>query len=326
MIAVLGGAGITVRVRMIPQEEEYESPVMGDVFDYGTLNVAAKVARGDEIVIENSGSAFNIACHLADMGRDVAFASVVADDAAGRAVLAQLKKSGIDTSCVQMVEGSTPAQVEMLNVLNDPQMVFGNSKLYEAMTADMAARWTDILDSAEAIVIDGSLPGETLEYITSKYAADDGRKLFFDPADHAGAVNAKDLIGRFYCVMPGRAEAEAMLRKTVLSADQLMEAGAALEEKGVRKTVITIKGGGLYYKAGLEEGILAPERVLSFAATSGAGDVVSAAVVAADLEGKTMEETGAFAMKKAAEFLEGRSDERLIDKLNEKTQEVNDGR
>ncbi|MBQ3185065.1 MAG: hypothetical protein IJB54_03710, partial [Firmicutes bacterium] len=81
-----------------------------------------------------------------------------------------------------------------------------------------------------------------------------------------------------------------------------------------------IKGGGLYYKDGINEGIIAPERVLSFASTSCAGDVVSAAVVAADLEGKSIEEIGKFAMQKAAEFLEGRSDARLIDTLNEKGQ------
>ena len=64
--------------------------------------------------------------------------------------------------------------------------------------------------------------------------------------------------------------------------------------------------------------MLAPERVLSFASTAGAGDVVSAAVVAADLDGKSIEDTSAFAMQRAAEFLKSRNDERLIDTLNER--------
>lgn len=318
MIAVIGGAGMLVKVRMIPQEEDYDAPVMGgDVFDYETLNVAAKVARGDDVDIESNGSAFNIACNLAAMDKEVAFASVTAKDAMGLAVIEQLKMAGVDPSNIKIIEGSTPVQVEMLNVLNDPQMVFGNSKLYEALTPELIDEWSELLDEAEAIVVDGSLPKESLEHIAEKYGKA-GKKVFYDPAGHAGAVNSRDLLGGFYCVMPGRVEAEAMLKRTVLSADQLMEAGALLDEKGVKRTIITIKGGGLYYKEGTSEGILAPERVLSFAGTSGAGDMVSAAVVAADLEGKSMEETGAFAMQKAAEFLAGRSDERLIDILNEK--------
>lgn len=316
MIAVVGGAGLVVKVLMIPQEDTYDKPVMGDEFDYSTLNVAAKTAQGDDVTIESNGSAFSIACHLAEMGKDVALASVVADDAMGLAVREQLKAIGVDVSNVRTAEGSTPVQVELLNVLKDPQMVFGNSKLYETMTPEMAEGWSELFDNAEAIVVDGNLPKETLEYIAGKYGNKDGVKLFFDPASHAGAVNSRDILGSFYCIMPGRVEAEAMVRDTVLSAEQLMEAGEFFEKKGVDKTIITIKGGGLYYKAGAVAGMLKPERVLSFADTSGAGDVVSAAVVAADLDGKSIEEIGQFAMQKAAEFLAGRSDERLVDVLN----------
>lgn len=316
MIAVVGGAGLVVKVLMIPQEDTYDKPVMGDQFDYSTLNVAAKAAQGDDVTIESNSSAFSIACHLAEMGKDVAFASVVADDAMGLAVREQLKAIGVDVSNLRTAEGSTPVQVELLNVLKDPQMVFGNSKLYEAMTPEMAEGWSELFDNAEAIVVDGNLPKETLEYIAGKYGNKDDVKLFFDPASHAGAVNSRDILGNFYCVMPGRVEAEAMVRDTVLSAEQLMEAGEFFEKKGVDKTIITIKGGGLYYKSGAVAGMLKPERVLSFADTSGAGDVVSAAVVAADLGGKSIEEVGQFAMQKAAEFLAGRSDERLVDVLN----------
>lgn len=305
---------------MIPQEESFEQHAMGDVFDYNSINVAAKTAQGDDVEIASSGSAFNIAIHLAEMGKEVALATVAGNDAVGLAVVEQLKAIGIDTSYVRKVEGSSAATVQIMNILNDPQMVFGNSKLFEKMTPEMAEGWAPLLDSAEAIVLDGGLPEETMKYIVDKYGDKEGVKIFFDPADHEGALKAREIAGKFYCVMPGRVEAEAMLRQTVLSADQLMDAGRVFEEKGVKKTIITIKGGGLYYKGGIDEGIIAPERALSFASTSGAGDMVSAAVVAADLEGKSMEEIGNFAMQKAAEFLEGRSDARLIDTLNEKGQ------
>jgi len=320
MIAVVGGAGLAVKVRMIPQEESFEQHAMGDVFDYNSINVAAKTAQGDDVEIASSGSAFNIAIHLAEMGKEVALATVAGNDAVGLAIVEQLKALGIDTSYVRKVDGSSAATVQIMNILNDPQMVFGNSKLFEKMTPEMAEGWAPLLDGAEAIVLDGGLPEETLKYIVDKYGAKEGVKIFFDPAGHEGALKAREIAGKFYCVMPGRVEAEAMLRQTVLSADQLMDAGRVFEEKGVKKTIITIKGGGLYYKDGVNEGIIAPERVLSFASTSGAGDVVSAAVVAADLEGKPIEEIGKFAMQKAAEFLEGRSDARLIDTLNEKGQ------
>ena len=45
----------------------------------------------------------------------------------------------------------------------------------------------------------------------------------------------------------------------------------------------------MYYKEGEKEGILRPERMLSFGNTAGAGDVVSAAVVAGTVDGKDIE-------------------------------------
>lgn len=316
MIAVIGGAGIVLKVKMIPQEETYNQPTMGDNFDYDTLNVSQKQAQGDDITVSNSNGAFNIACHLAKMGNDVAFASVVADDSLGLAVEEQLKKYGIDGTNVLKVEGSTPVVVNIMNILNDPQMVFGNSKLCEAITIDVAKKWMKMIHESEAVVLDGYIPKETLEFILD-VCKTEGKKVFFDPSCYNGAINSRELLEGIYCVMPGRNEAEAMLKTTVLSAEELMAAGKTFAEKGISKSIITIRGGGLYYKDGIFEGIIAPERVLSFVETSGAGDVVSAAVISADLEGKNIEEIGKHAMDMAAKFLENLRDERIIDTLNQ---------
>lgn len=318
MIAVVGGAGMIVRIKVTPQEEPEHRPTIGDTLDYNTLNVAVRAASGDDITMEGGGCGFNIASHLAEMGHEVAFASIVGDDAPGLAVISQLQRLGIDSSYVKTEEGTTPVKVELLNVLNDPQMAFGNDELYKRMTTEVAEEWTELLDKASAIVLDGNLPQDTLEYIISRYGQREDMKIFFDPADYLGAVKVRNVMDRLYCIMPGRVEAEAMAGRTVLSEEQLMEAGKFFEDSGVAKTIITIKGGGLYYKDGLREGILRPERILSFAGTSGAGDVASAAIIAADMEGKDIEEMTERAMKKAAEFLAGRSDERFVDIVNAK--------
>ena len=88
-----------------------------------------------------------------------------------------------------------------------------------------------------------------------------------------------------------------------MSEEQLSEAGAFFGKSGVERIVITIKGGGLYYREGDREGILRPERLITLGSTSGAGDVVSAAVVAGAVDGKTREEIAADAMEKAALYL-----------------------
>ena len=83
-------------------------------------------------------------------------------------------------------------------------------------------------------------------------------------------------------------------------------------ENGVERTFITIKAGGVYYKdACSEEGrAIRPERTLSFADTSGTGDLVSAVIIDETLKGTDMDATAKAAMDAAAEFLSELSDER----------------
>ena len=146
-----------------------------------------------------------------------------------------------------------------------------------------------ILETADAIFVDGTVPAETLDYLSEKYTGKS--RIFFDPGSIDGGVRFAESSMKAYCVLPGRMEAEAMSGQQVLGMDQLMSAGQAFEDRGVEKVIITLKGGGLYYKEGLSSGMLKPDRKLTFAETRGAGDVLAAAVVAA-AEGSTPDASG----------------------------------
>ncbi|MGN0703889.1 MAG: PfkB family carbohydrate kinase [Lentihominibacter sp.] len=271
------------------------------------------VPEYDDIIVENRGCGFNIAKHLAGYGQDVSYVSIVGGDPLGLAVIEELKSCGINTAGVKKVQGTTPIQVEMVNILGDIEGFKCNDSLLSKFAPSVVDDAADILDKADIIVMDGSLPEETIARVAELYGNKENVKIFFDPGTRHGGSKVADVLDKMYCVMPGRMEAEAMTGKTILGQDQLMEAGAFLEEKGVDRIIITMKGGGIYYKAGFNEGILRPERVLSFATTTGAGDIVSAAVVAAEAEGRQIDDVAALALNKAAEFLADLSDERPID-------------
>lgn len=296
MVAVVGGAGVAVLMKAVPPAEDGE----------------AKTPAGDDIVTENYGCAFNIAAKLAQAGVEVSFATVLGNDMIGLAAVEQLKREGVDTDHAISADGATPMKVEMINVLGDPEFLRVNQRMYERITPEVAAEWGELFRRAEAIVLDGALPRETIEYLADKYGGKGGKPIFFDPADAEGGLKAVNVLDKLHCIMPGRIEAEAMTKLTILSEEQLREAGRFFSEKGVGRTFITMKGGGLYYKEGEKEGILRPERVLSFARTTGAGDVTSAAIVAESLAGRSIEETAAYAMAQAAEFLAQRNDERFV--------------
>ena len=315
-----GTYGMTQMMQMMQmmQENDGQDKTGGGITEQAQAVQTQEPERPeyDDIRVENRGCGFNIAKHLATEGHEVSYVSIVGNDPLGLAVIEDLKSCGIDAAGVRKVQGTTPIQVEMINILGDIEGFKCNDSLYSKFTPEIIDAASDVLGRADVIVMDGSLPEDTAARVTELYGDRDGVKIFFDPGNRFGGKKVEGILDKLYCVMPGRMEAETMTGKTILGQDQLMEAGAYLDEKGVEKIIITMKGGGIYYKSGLNEGILRPERVLSFADTTGAGDIVSAAVIAGEIAGKQIDEIAADAMAKAAEFLADLSDERPIDMLN----------
>ena len=269
------------------------------------------VAEKDtDIRVANSGCAYHVAEQLAAQhGKEVKFISVIGDDAFGTAAKCELEKSGVDVSGVRTVSGSTPVSVEIHNIIGELQFQRENSSIMELLTPDIIDENAGALEEADIIFADGTIPVETLDYLSEKYSGKS--RIFFDPGSIEGGVRFADSGMKAYCILPGRMEAEAMSGLQVLGMDQLMAAGEAFEGRGVEKVIITLKGGGLYYKEGTRSGIIKPARKLTFAETKGAGDVLTAAVIAASEEGEgSLEAVADAGIEAAAEFLKDVIDER----------------
>lgn len=313
MIAVIGCVKETVSIIMRPSREEPDQGFGGAMQPLQPQE--EKERDDDKIIVRDSGCGYNIAANLALWGYDVEMISAVGDDTLGTAAIAGLDKAGVGREGVAVLAGDTAIDIEYVNILGDVEMSAKNRRMLKNITPDFLKERAGLLDGAEAIVVDGSLPQETIDYISATYGPRDEVKLFFDPADRFGGARGKGALSGFHCVMPGRREAEAMSGRQVMSEEEMSRAGEFFMNEGVERAVITIKGGGLYYREGTSEGILRPERVISFANTSGAGDVISAAMVAGALEGKSMEETVKDAMEKAALFLGNVEDKHIYDDM-----------
>ncbi len=266
--------------------------------------------KDTDIRVTTSGCAFNVARHLAaDHGADVKFVSVVGDDAFGLAARCELEQAGVDVSGMKTVSGSTPVSVEIHNVIGDLQFQRENTGVMDELTPSVIDSCAEKLEGADIIFVDGTVPAATLDYISEHYSGKS--RIFFDPGSIAGGTRFADSAMKAHLVLPGRMEAEAMSGLQVLGMDQLMAAGQAFEERGVERVIITLKGGGLYYKEGTQSGLIKPERKLTFAETRGAGDVLSAAVVAASAGGEdSLEAVAAAGIEAAADFLKDVTDER----------------
>lgn len=279
--------------------ENYWSQVGQNMGDFGGYPVMMPDEDTDINVI-SSGCSYSVARRLGKKA-DVAFVSVVGNDALGTAALYELEKAGVDTSGVRTAEGATPVSVELHNVVGDLTFLRENNAMLKEINPEFIDANAEILDRADTVFIDGSVPVETMNYISEKYA--DRCKICFDPASIQGGARFAESQLKAHLVIPGRMESEAMTGLQVLGVDQLMAAGTALEERGVSRIVITLKGGGLYYKEKSESEIIKPENVLSFADTAGAGDVLSAELTYRISCGDSLADAAKAAMAETAEYL-----------------------
>ncbi|MEA4922387.1 MAG: carbohydrate kinase family protein [Eubacteriaceae bacterium] len=292
-ISVIGGINVNVKSKPYVQVKPGGS-------NPGTLS------------LKLGGSGRNIAANLAKLGLDVSFITKAGKDFSAAAARDELAGMGVDVSNIVMDEnGNTPATMEVLNVVDDVEMAFGNSDILETADIKMFESAMDTLKSSSAVCMDANLSAETLEYLTKEL---EGVTLFMDPAAVEKADRVSEIIGRFHTVLPNRAEAERMTGKTILSEDQLMEAGQWFLDRGVERVFIKIGAGGVYYNDKGRSGIAKPEKGITVIDNYGAGDAFSAAALYGHINGMDIEETVKFAMAAAAMNLE--TDETVNEKMS----------
>lgn len=320
MIVIAGGIQVSVRIDMtMPQKPDqnsagdispWEREAYGEGGRFGSMtSIPSGDPSKDRITVSFSGCGYNVAKYLSRKGCPVSFITVTGDDPLGMAAVADLEGAGVDVIDAKIEDSMTSVRVEARNFLGDTEFWRVDERILDKLSPEMIAKAMDDVKKAEVAFADGNLSAEALSEMGRK-CKEKNIGLYFDPASLEGAKKGSEALGFFSGVMPGRREAEIMSGLDILSADQMHEAGTFFETKGIDKTIITIKGGGLYYKEGEKEGTIRPERKLSFAETSGAGDIVTAELLAAFAEGRPIEEAARAGMDGAARFLKDAVDER----------------
>lgn len=327
-----------------PEISPWEKEAYGEGGRFGSMTaIPSGDPMKDRITVFFSGCAYNTAKALAGDGLEVRFLSVVGEDPLGLAAIADLERSGVKTEDMVLIDalsreeneedsssedspsGVKPVAAESIpgglkgsltsvkvvakNFLGDTEFWRVDERIQKELSPARLEAKAELLESADMVFIDGSLPEETI-LRAGELCREYGTELYFDPADLEGGSRSAGALEYFAGIMPGRREAEAMSGLQILSPDQLTEACRFFREKGIRRVVITMKGGGLYYCGDGEEGVLRPERVLQFGETGGAGDVVTGVLLTAFAKEETMKAAAEKAMAGAAEYLAEVSDER----------------
>jgi len=251
---------------------------------------------GGRFLMNAGGKGANQAVAASRLGGVVTFIGKIGDDIFGKQAVQQLEDEGINVDFVA-VDPEHPSGVAMITVDRNGEnsIVVAPGSNGTLSPADFDKAIT-LLDESEFVLMQLEIPIPTVGYI-AQIAAQKHKKVVLNPAP--AAELSDELLRNLYLVTPNETEAELLTGIKVTDEHSALRAASILHEKGVEIVIITMGAAGAFLLAeGKSEIIRAPK--VEAVDTTAAGDTFNGSLLVALSEGKTIQESIAFANKAAS--------------------------
>ncbi len=248
------------------------------------------------------GVGHNIALNLHRLGVAVSLVSAVGDDQFGDDILSHLKEVGIDGDSVSVVPQSASASYTAIHNNNgDLLHAIADMDIFEKFELPSDLPWQkyiqQLIQQATCVVVDANLPQQTLAAIAEHC---DATSLIADGVSQAKCTKLKAILPALSLIKLNRAEATMLGQCSNSDDQQIVE---AIHELGVEQVLLSAGEAGVMLSAG---GMLYREEALrdvDIVSTSGAGDALLSAVIAARLGNFALQEQLQWGVRAAAHTL-----------------------
>jgi sugar/nucleoside kinase (ribokinase family) len=236
---------------------------------------------------ETGGGAFNALCNAVRRGCAGALLSARGGDMAGESVARAIRKAGIADLSATFLDRATPSYTALIEKNGDVVAGLADMDLYDLSFARLIRRRAvrDAIAEAEAVLCDANLPEAALEKLAQ---TNGGKPLFAIAVSPAKAIRLRPVLPRIACLFMNRREAAAVTRGT--ADDDPADMARTLAASGLASGTISAGGESVFcFDAG---GVFkiqppSPRRV---ADSTGAGDALAGATIAALMRGKELRE------------------------------------
>lgn len=251
---------------------------------------------GGTFFMNPGGKGANQAVASARLGGHVTFITKIGTDIFGLQALKQFQREGINTSHV-LSDAELPSGIALITVDH-----VGENCIVVAPGSNASLSIHDIeqakdeFQNCSVVLMQLEIPLSTVAR-AAEIAVKNNKRVILNPAPAAQLPD--ELLKNLFLLTPNRSEAELLTGVSIH--DDLSRKAAALKlrEKGVENIIITLGSEGAYIFND-QMSIHIPTAKVHAVDSTAAGDVFNGAIAVALAEGKSLEDSVAFANKAAA--------------------------
>jgi ribokinase len=243
------------------------------------------------------GKGANQAVAVAKLGYPVSLVGNVGNDTFGRKLRQGLEDGGVDTTCVNTVEG--PSGVALITTArrgeNSIVVVPGaNAQL----TPTLLKKATPTLESAGFLLVQLEIPLGTVEYL-AQFAEQHRIPLMLDPAP--ALELSRNLLGKVSWITPNETEIKELLKTDPQDGGpQYDEAAKLLRDRGAENVLLKLGSHGCIIAQRNLPQELIPAFSVKAVDTTAAGDAFNAGFAVGLMHGRTVTQSAVLASAVAA--------------------------
>ena len=230
----------------------------------------------------------NIAHDLRLLGVEVRFVTVFGDDPYGETRRRSCESLGMVIDDAETIPGMrTSTYLYITDEHGEMQLALSDTDISACITPAFLAPRLEMLNSADAVVVDGNLTRETLCWIAEHVTV----PIFADPVSVTKAERLRPILSRLHTFKPNLTEGQHLTGET--APERIVD---VLLEQGVGHVFLSLGADGILAGAG-EERVMLPCLPTRMVNTTGGGDAVMAALIWAYLHGMTLRDATAAALR-----------------------------